>query len=265
MSETLKIVFMALIQGFTEFLPVSSSGHLAISRDLLGLDPDGSLCLVVTLHAGTLVAILLYYFKELFALLKPSEFKMLFKIIVGTAPAAAVGIILHKTNVADNLFNSIYVAGAGLIITGFILRSASKTRQGMFVMREISLPKALFVGIAQAFAILPGISRSGTTITAGMKVGLKDEDAAKFSFFLAVPAIGGAAFVEVLSKFLKNDFGTSYGTGSMLLGFFVSAISGYIAIALLISLLKKNKLSFFSYYCFIIGILAISLKLTGIL
>lgn len=263
--ETLKIVVMALLQGFTEFLPVSSSGHLAIFRDLLKLDPDGSLGLIITLHAGTLFAILLYYFKELFSLLKPSEFKMASKIIIGTIPAAAVGLILHKTGLADSLFNHPYIAGIGLIITGFILKSAAKTRQGMFVMREVSYSKALFIGIAQAFAILPGVSRSGSTIAAGIKMGLKEEDAAKFSFFLAVPAIGGAAFVEGLSKFMKNDFGTTYGAGSMLLGFFISAISGYIAIGILISVLKKNKLSIFAYYCFFMGILAITLKITKVI
>ena len=268
MSETLKIVVMALLQGFTEFLPVSSSGHLAIFRDLLKLDPDGSLGLIITLHAGTLLAILLYYFKELFALLKPSGFKMAFKIIIGTIPAAAVGLILHKTGIDKSLFdgpNGTYIAGAGLILTCFILKSAAKTRPGMFEMREVSFAKALFIGIAQAFAILPGVSRSGSTIAAGMKMGLKEEDAAKFSFFLAVPAIGGAAFVEGVSKFMKNDFGTSYGTGAMILGFFIAAISGYIAIGILISILKKNKLSIFAYYCFFMGVLAITLKLTGIL
>lgn len=268
MGETLKIVLMSLLQGFTEFLPVSSSGHLAIFGKLLGLDPDGSLALIITLHAGTLFAILLYYFKELFALLKPSEFSTAFKIIIGTIPAAAVGMTLHKTGIDKAVFEGpygVYVAGGGLILTCFILKSASKARQGMFVMREISFSKALFIGIAQAFAILPGVSRSGTTITAGLQMGLKDEDAAKFSFFLAVPAIGGAAFVELVSKLRSHDYGTSYSPSLMVLGFFISAISGYIAIIILINILKKNRLSIFAYYCFIMGCLAIALKLFNVI
>ena len=150
MSETLKIVFMAFLQGFTEFLPVSSSGHLAIFGDLLGLDPDGSLGLIITLHAGTLFAILLYYFKELSGLLKPSEFKMASKIIIGTIPAAAAGLILHQTGIGKTIFEGnygTYIAGGGLILTCFILKSAAKTRQGMFDMHEISFAKALFIGL----------------------------------------------------------------------------------------------------------------------
>ncbi len=263
MDETVKVIIMALLQGFTEFLPVSSSGHLAIFGNILGIDPDGSLGLIIMLHAGTLLAIVLYYFKELFRLLKPSEFKMAFKIIIGTIPAGIIGLILHKTGIADTLFSNVYMAGLGLLITGFILKSTSNARQKMFEMRKLSFLQALAIGIAQALAILPGVSRSGTTISAGIKMGLKDEDAAKFSFFLAVPAIGGATFVEGFSKFMKNDFGTSYGTGSMLLGFCISAVSGYIALVFLIRVLKKNKLSIFAYYCFFIGILTITLKVTG--
>jgi len=236
-------IILGIVQGLTEFLPVSSSGHLVLVKEILGVVTPGLLFEVV-LHAGTLLAILVYFFKEICKLDK----KTVSYILIGTVPAGFVGYLFSSQ--IENLFSSVKLVGISLIITGLI---------NLFVDRinkkktNLTGKKSFVVGMAQAFAIIPGISRSGSTIFAGSMLGVERKEIAKFSFLLSVPAVLGANLLEIFqfSESLKIDL-FSYTTG-----FLFSFISGFFAIRLVFKLLEEKKFKYFAYYCFFVGMVAI--------
>ncbi|MFA7230592.1 MAG: undecaprenyl-diphosphate phosphatase [Victivallaceae bacterium] len=260
-----EIVFLAIVQGIAEFLPISSSGHLAVISNLFNFDPESSVQVNIILHAGTLTSILVFYFKELISLLKfnAPDRKLIIAIIIGTIPAGIVGVALKKSGIADQLFNDPLVSGIGFLITATMLLFAMKTKkENNLTAQELSPGKALLIGLAQAVAILPGISRSGSTIAAGLKAGLKSADCAKFSFMLAIPAIGGAAFLELLSALKKQELAVN--SPSMLflaIGFAVSAAVGYIALTLLLKILNRGKLNVFAWYLYAVGTIVVTWRL----
>jgi undecaprenyl-diphosphatase len=256
MSELLNVIVLAIVQGVAEFLPISSSGHLAVIGRLL--DAKDSVELIVALHAGTLLAIVIFYFKSLLWFLTSEGLKFIPKIILATIPVGILGMILQVSYLTESLFSNLVMVGCGFIFTASMLLYSSRKKEQTVELQKISWTKALIVGIAQAIAVFPGVSRSGTTIGAGLALGMKKEDAATFSFLLAIPAIGGATVVEAGSKLLKNevDFASAryFNLG---IGFLISAVVGYLSLALLLKVLKKGKLSFFAYYCFILGLAVI--------
>lgn len=274
-------IFMGIVQGLTEFLPVSSSGHLAISRHILGLQLDNIL-FEVLLHIGTLIAIVAVYYKDVidlivggigiirrffqYIIIKVSgrnkkapkiiddhhkKFAML--IIVATIPTAIIGLILEKKIIAA--FDLLIVPGICLIITGFLLYSTNKLQSGIKKEGKTSYIDAILIGVFQGFAGLPGISRSGSTIVAGLLRGLNKEFAVKFSFLMSLPAVLGAMVLQLKDIPLKTI--PTVITAPYMIGMAVSAFVGYICIKFLIRIIKQNKLHYFAYYCFAVGTLII--------
>jgi undecaprenyl-diphosphatase len=266
-SDLVKIIILAIVQGVAEFLPISSSGHLAVIGKLLDWNPEGSMQMNVTLHAGTLLAIVIYYFKTLLGLLKfETGRKVIPVIIVGSIPAAIIGFTIKGFHLDDMLFGNLAVVGIGFICTGIMLMTAMRSKEGESTLEEISLRQALVIGVAQGIAIIPGISRSGSTISAGLKCGLKKADSATFSFMLAIPAIGGAAMLELISGIRKGGINVDSGELTLLgIGFAVAAVVGYFSLALLLKVLKQGKLTLFAWYVLSAGILTLGWKLYLIL
>ncbi len=263
------IVIMAVVQGVAEFLPVSSSGHLAVLGELFDLREDESLTLGILLHAGSLVAILTYYFKTLIAFLRPECRHLAWMVIVGTLPGGIAGVTLKATGYDRLLFSNTVAIGIAFMITAtllrlsekskLIVRSVSEENRPPAELENITLRQALTVGITQMFALLPGISRSGSTISAGILSGINREAAGTFSFLLAIPAVAGAVFVELLSLLKENTPETAGGATAlqMLVGFLLSALVSYSALSLLTRVIKRGRLSWFSWYLYGVGILVI--------
>ena len=270
--DIIQAIILGIVQGLTEFLPVSSSAHLVFMTDILGLPQN--VAFDTLLHIGTFVAVVGYFWRDVIQVissfisslldifrgkfkegLEETPFKKLsWLLIVGTIPAGLMGILLEKQ--FEALFNSAIYVGLFLIITGLLLWGAERVKPGEKDVKDISFKNALVIGIAQGIAIAPGISRSGATIAAGLFSGLNRELAVRFSFLLSIPAILGAALVQV------KDI-TSFDASAVVLlaGFLSAVVFGYLAIKLLLKIIKESTLMIFAYYCWIVGIIAIILSL----
>lgn len=251
--ELFKVGILAVFQGVAEFLPISSSGHLQVLQFLLGFDPESNIFLSVVLHAGTLLAIIVFYFLTLWEILVKRQFKLILAIIIGTIPAGLAGVGIKLSGLDDIIFTSLLVPAIGFLFTAFLLLYALKGRteeeeNSALPLAEIPFTKALLIGIAQAVAITPGISRSGSTIAAGLKVNLKKADCARFSFLLAIPAIGGAMVLELKDLFSAPDAITSGDIMVWIFGFIIAAVVGYFSLKLLLGMLQKGKLQYFAWY-----------------
>lgn len=269
MANWLSVIILAAAQGVAEFLPVSSSGHLLVLGNWFGFDAEANMTLNVVLHAGTLLAIVVFYFKHLLSiLLEKKRRRLIALVIAGSVPAAVVGVGLKLSGWEEKIFSSPWVAAIGFIVTATVLgcifgfpgRSKSEIiePEDALTAEKLSFGKALLIGCAQAVAITPGISRSGSTISAGVLCRMRKSDAAEFSFLLAIPAIGGAALLELLDFIKNSQNGIANGEiFTLSLGFVVSAIVGYAALAGLIALLKKGKLGYFSYYLYIAALIVL--------
>ena len=269
MANWLSVIILAAAQGVAEFLPVSSSGHLLVLGNWFGFDAEANMTLNVVLHAGTLLAIVVFYFKHLLSiLLEKKRRRLIALVIAGSVPAAVVGVGLKLSGWEEKIFSSPWVAALGFIVTATVLgcvfgfpgrsKGEAVEPEDALTAENISFGKALLIGCAQAVAITPGISRSGSTISAGVLCRMRKSDAAEFSFMMAIPAIGGAALLELLD-FIKSDQ-SSIASGeifTLIVGFVVSAIVGYAALAGLIALLKKGKLGYFSYYLYIAALIVL--------
>ncbi len=250
-----EIIFMAVFQGVAEFLPISSSGHLAVIAKIIGYSPDEIVTTGIVLHAGTLVSILVFYSRSLLKLFTNKDFKTILMIIIGTIPAGIVGITYKITGIDDFLFTCVLVSGIGFLITATLLQFSLKNKdENTTPLEKMTWKQALIIGIAQGIAVLPGISRSGSTISAALKVGINKMDCAKFSFYLAIPVIAGATFLELLSEFNDKKFSAgSLFSPELLIGFVLSAVIGWISLKLLVTMLDKGKLEYFSWYLYIVG------------
>jgi len=251
MSGWLEVAILSVIQGITEFLPVSSSGHLVLAKHLLKLDSPGTM-LEVALHAGTLFSILVYYRKRIAELSrqmllgKAEGRQYAMAVVIGTIPAVLAYSLAGKR--VEEVFNNPKGVCMMLCITGVILLSMAKP---IGAASPLTFLRALWIGVAQALALLPGISRSGSTIAAGRHVGLSSDKTAEFSLFLAVPAVLGAV-VSLLFK--HGEMGQSTVPVSMLVaGAAISAIVGYVSIVCLIKILSQGKLWMFGIYCLAVG------------
>ncbi len=266
-------IILGIIQGLTEFLPVSSSGHLVIFQFLFGLT-EPALSFDISVHIGTLLAVAVVFRKDILAIIvsgvrflksifqktvidkKPKDdpdLKLLLFIIIGSVPTAIIGLLFHK--IADQLFSSTMLVGIMLMVTGMILWFAGRLRENNGRNKEITIAKALIIGVVQGLAVIPGISRSGSTIAAGLFIGLSRETSARYSFLLSMPAILGAA---VLS-FAGLPVVSTISYTAMLIGSFTSFIVGYFALRLLLYFVKKGRLHIFAPYCLLAGIVAITL------
>ena len=255
----IEALILGLIQGLTEFLPVSSSGHLELAKTILGDTsvPQESLLLTVVLHAATALSTVVIFRKDITELVKGlfqfknnDSFQYSLKIVASMVPAAIIGILFDKQ--IETLFGGqVLLVGSMLILTAgllFLADKASKTG------KAVSMPNAIVIGISQAIAILPGISRSGATISTAVLLGIDREKAARFSFLMVVPLILGKMAKDILS----GDLAASQTDSTLLIAGFVAAfLAGLVACKWMIALVKKSQLKYFSYYCFILGLSAI--------
>ncbi|MGK7344790.1 MAG: undecaprenyl-diphosphate phosphatase [Candidatus Nitrospinota bacterium M3_3B_026] len=270
MLDPLTAALLGAAQGLTEYLPVSSSGHLVIAQSLFGL-AEPVLFFDITLHLGTLAALLYYYRGDVAAVFRGAAeglkdirggegwaktlrarpgLRLGALIAVGTIPTGLVGVFFKDD--FERMFGSPKLAGAMLIVTGAMLFLTRWAPGGGRPITRVGWAEAVIIGVAQGLAITPGISRSGATISAALFLGVEKEDAARFSFLLSAPSIIGA-----MALGFEPD-GGGVPPSSLALGFLASAAVGYICLALLVALLKRGKFSWFSYYCFAAGALTLA-------
>jgi len=259
----LEAAVLGLIQGLTEFLPVSSSGHLALAEALFGL-PPGDLFFEITVHVATLLAVVAFYRKELMQILlgftRPvshevaghTSWQWLGLLVVGTLPAVVVGLTLESQ--IEAAFGNLQGIGFALLATGALLFS---TRPLAGTLRRLGWGRALAIGCAQAVAILPGVSRSGATIATALWLGVEREQAARFSFFLALPAIAGA-FILLFAKALKSgSLESGAALGPLAVAFVTAGISGYVAVGLILRALARRHFAWFGVWCCLVGLSAL--------
>lgn len=257
----IQALILGAVQGLTEFLPVSSSGHLVIFQHLLGLE-NTPLAFDVLVHMGTLLAVFVAFWSDIAALLRKPWSKLTFLIVVGCIPAAAVGILLEP--IFEETFKSLLVVGWGLLITGVVLMVSEKwslAKPGLKEIEETSYWDVLFIGLLQAIAIVPGISRSGSTISAGLLAGMERPFAARYSFLLSIPVIMGAGLLEL------KDLGTgalgAISSAAIIAGLLSAALFGYIAIKVVLRLVNQGRLSVFSWYVWALGLVTLGLYFLG--
>lgn len=285
--SVLEAILLGIVQGLTEFLPVSSSGHLAIFEQLLVVDTSGGILFDVLLHFGTLGAVVLVFRKDLVRLvletiriihdlwynlvtlfhnLRDGEERRYRKIIdnnyrkfvvmilAATLPTAVIGYLMR--GVAAAVSATLLFPALGLLITGVLLLVVDYVETGKKIPKDVPIWNAFIIGACQGIAAFPGISRSGTTITACLLCGFNRKFAVKFSFIMSIPAIIGAMILEI-----KGAVGSPAVTGSFVLcsmaGMIVAGVVGFLAIKTMLSMVQKKKLRVFAYYCFIVGIAAI--------
>ena len=260
---------MGLVQGLTEFLPVSSSGHLVLANNLLGIQTGTGILFEVMLHLGTLVSVFIVFYRDIYNMvaeffimsrdfvrgkgprLKSSPYRvMLVMVLVATIPTGIIGFLFN--DFLERAFGSTRIVSVMLLVTGTLLYIANGLEDGVKGPARIRISDALIVGIFQGLAITPGISRSGSTIFAGLLRGFTRELATRFSFIMSIPAILGAAVLE-----FSDYSGAALPSGQltvMLAGTAMAAVAGTIAIRFLIGLLSRGKLHYFSYYCWLVGL-----------
>ncbi len=257
--SAIEAIILGIVQGLTEFLPVSSSGHLEITKAILGDEsvPQESLMMTVVLHAATAFSTIVIFRKDileiitgLFQFKNNEQFQYSLKIVLSMIPAAAVGVLFEDQ--IDQLFGGqIMLVGFMLLLTGGLLFLADKARS---TLKPVNFKNAFIIGIAQAIAILPGISRSGATISTSVLLGIDRERAARFSFLMVVPLILGKMAKDILSGDLAA---AETDTTLLIAGFAAAFIAGLFACKWMIALVKRSQLKYFSFYCFLVGLGAI--------
>ncbi|PIS04450.1 undecaprenyl-diphosphate phosphatase [Candidatus Peregrinibacteria bacterium CG10_big_fil_rev_8_21_14_0_10_44_7] len=246
----LQAIFLGVLQGITEFLPISSSGHLVLAETILNLKAETLKSFDVALHVGSLLAILIYFRGIILEILTKKRNYILY-LVIGTLPAVIVGLTLE--DYIDQVFRSMLAVGIVMIITGFYFLIAEKIHKNLQNKdQKITIKKAILIGVAQMFALVPGISRSGSTIATGVITGMERTKSAEFSFLLGSIAISGAGLLTAL-KIESLDISIQ----PLMAGFIAAAITSYFSVKFLMHFFKKNTLKPFAYYLFAIGILAI--------
>ncbi len=259
----INIVILAIVQGIAEFLPISSSGHLVILGALMG-DVEESATLEIILHAGTLGSILIVFWRRILDLLS-SDRRVIPMLVVGTIPAVIIGLTI-KMNFQSILKNPL-LAGCMLIVTGLLLIVLGRLKPRSMEYRSMSMLGAFTVGCFQAVAILPGISRSGSTILGGRLMGLKNEDSVTFSFLLAIPAILGATVLAVKDVMDQKAAGQamSHSIPELSVGALVAFFVGILALKWLIGWSRQDRLHWFAWWCIPAGVLVILLCFLNII
>jgi len=274
-------ILLGIIQGLTEFLPISSTGHLTVAGKLMNLvsadHPEQWTAFIALIQLGTLLAVLIYFWKDIISIIrdffqdnlikrvKYSEqtinSKLGWLIIIGTIPVVLIGLAF-KDSIEGALTKNLYVIAASLIILALILTLAEKIAKFKKDLENITILDSIIIGFAQALALIPGSSRSGTTITAGLFVGLKRESAARFSFLLSIPAVFASGVLQLYEamKFIDQSMAVN-----IIVATIVSGISGYLAIDFLLKYLKKNSTFVFIYYRIALGIFILILLLNNII
>ena len=264
-------VLLGIVQGLTEFLPISSSGHLVLFQNLLGFT-EPELLFDICLHVGTLVAVCAVFVREIFAILSTlvqlpirlktegglgnlyrsdDQVRMAALIVVGSIPTAILGLAFKE--IADHLFSAIWIVGVMLLITGSLLWFTGRLNPVGRPLNKVGAKDALLIGLTQGLAILPGISRSGSTISVALYLGIDRTIAGRYSFLLSIPAILGALAVSIDA----SAFQTSISMAIILFGTVAATATGYLALKLLLLVVHHGKLFRFAPYCWVVGLLAL--------
>ncbi len=254
----IEAIILGIVQGLTEFLPVSSSGHLCLAREIMGVNIAESLAFDVTLHAATVLSTIVVLWSEIWRLLKGAfvfsgkineEQSYILKIILSMIPIGIVGFCFK--DYIDTLSDHVWVVGVMLLCTAALLTFAYKAKQRK--KETISYSDAIIIGIAQACASMPGLSRSGTTIATGLLLGNKKEAVANFSFLMVLPPILGSALLDIM----KGEFGGGVELWPLVAGFVTAFVTGTLACKFMLEIVKRGKLIWFAAYCAVAGIVAI--------
>ncbi len=284
--SVLESIFLGIVQGVTEFLPVSSSGHLAILENIFHIETNGSMLFDIMLHLGTLVAVFIVYHKDIWNMIREALFmvgdifsnlhtfllnkihktslkykkivhnsyrKFVVLILVSTVPTGLIGVL--GKDIVEGAGETLLIPGICLLITGVLLLMAELKKEGNKTPKTVSYGNGLVIGAAQGLATLPGLSRSGTTIATCLFCGLERKFAVKYSFILSIPAILGAAVLEikdVIAEPIQTSQIAVYAVGMVFAG-----VVGYICIKTMLIIVRKKKFHYFAYYCFAVGIVAI--------
>lgn len=263
MEEAIKALIVGIVQGLTEFLPVSSSGHIVIAQEILGLDfgEGNNLAFAILLHLATALSTIVVFWKDIVGIFKGlfsfkwnAETRFALMIVVSMIPAAFVGMVLKDQ--VEEIFDNLYIVGACLLVTACLLFFADKAKNSN---KDVNFLSAFLIGIGQGIAaLLPGLSRSGTTISTSILLGVDKSKAARFSFLMVLPLILGAALKEFLDG-QKADVATTeaMATLPLVFGFLAAFISGLFACKWMISLVRNSKLIYFSVYCLIVGLIVL--------
>ncbi len=251
--NTLQAILMGLLQGFTEFLPVSSSGHLEIMSHILGVNSENNLSFTIVVHAGTVLSTIVIFWSDIIRIIK-SVFKFemnedtqfMLKICISMIPVLIVGLTL-KDKVEALFGGSLLIVGFSLLLTAILLFFSDRAKPRV---NGLTYKNSFWIGVAQALAVLPGLSRSGSTISTGLLLGVKREEVARFSFLMVLIPIIGITFLDTIG----GDFNDSLPIGILLTGFISSFISGAFACKVMISIVKRGKLYYFAIYCALVGI-----------
>lgn len=264
--DLIEAIFLGILQGITEFLPISSSGHLVLAQALFDSDLQTGIIFEIVVHFGSFCSIVLYYRKLILQIIRDliksfspegirssmyktnPNVKFSIYIIISMIPAVIVGFTMQ--DLIEELFLNPFFVSCMLLVTGTLLFS---TRFIPYPDKDVNAFRSIIMGIAQAFAIIPGISRSGSTISIGLFTGIKREAVANFSFLMVLPVLAGAmllAFMDLMKTGIE-----AAGIIVLLTGFLASLVSGYLALSYLVALLKKEKFFYFSYYCWTVGVL----------
>lgn len=262
----IEIILLGIIQGIAEFLPISSSAHLIIFRDVFGIgsgiSEEIALCLDIALHLGTLLAIGIYFFHDFITMIqkgltkgaKDKEGKMLWYLILATIPAAIAGVLFE--DVITELVRTNYVLIAiALAVMGIIIYVIDKLSKTTNNLEQMSMKQAFLIGCSQVFALIPGFSRSGTTIAAGRALQLNREDAAKFSFYLSAPVVCGAVVLNLVKSSTREIIFANVGL--LATGILVSFVAGLLCIEFLLKYLKKHDFKIFMWYRLILAIIVL--------
>lgn len=258
MLTKLEALILGLIQGLTEFLPISSTGHLYLGRNLFGLQEAG-LLLDTMLHIGTLLAVFVFYKDEFIKIIKKPFSKLTYLLLVGTIPAVVIGLLFK--DYFEEISKTGVTIGWEFLITGIFLWIADSAKNGYKKMDDIGYKDAFIIGTFQAVAIFPAISRSGMTIVAALWRKLDRETAAYFSFLLSTPAIAGAVVLQSVD--LASGAGEEISLSALLVGIISSAIFGYFAVRWMIGFLKKHSLKPFAVYVWLLGLTVLYFQFTG--
>lgn len=262
----LEALILGVVQGLTEFLPVSSSGHLTIGSVLFGMSGEENLTFAIAVHTATVLSTIVVLWSEISVLFKGffsfkwnEDMQMVCKILLSMIPVGIVGVFFK--DYVEELFGSgLLLVGCMLLLTAALLAFSYYARPRQ--KENISFKDAFIIGVAQACAVLPGLSRSGSTIATGILLGNKKEQVAKFSFLMVIIPILGEAFLDLL----KGGFSpaaSGISSSALIIGFLAAFISGTIACKWMINLVKKGKLIYFAYYCVVAGLVAIIYSLTN--
>jgi len=250
----LEAIILGIIQGMSEFLPVSSSGHLLVFHHIFGITAEDNLTFIIVLNMGSLLPLLVVFRRDIWTLIKNPFQKTTALLVIATTPLVIVTLLFE--GFIESMFHIVSFLPFGFVITGVVLLLSDRLKKNAKDMGDISIADAALIGCAQAFAVFPGISRSGSTITATMARGVNRENAAKFSFLMSVPAAIGAMLFRASRIAANPELIDGLNFANLGAGFLMAAATGYLSINFMLSIVKKAKLKYFAfYYVFALAVL----------